>query len=366
MRPVENKALTLIVPGSPDQRTGGYIYDARIVDGLRGLGWSVTVVGLEGRFPDADDAARQAMEAALSAIESGQQVVIDGLALGAVPEAVATHRERLILIGLVHHPLADETGLDPTEARRLLASERSALAHCRAVIVTSAFTRRRLAELGLVAGQPVHVVEPGVDAAPLAPRVQQRLAGASPEDSPRLLCVASLSPRKGQDLLLDALADLKHLRWSLRFVGSEARAPAFVRALDAKIADLDLEDRVRRLGEADTSGLEAAYRWADVCLLPSWYEGFGMVVTEALVRGLPLITTTGGALADTVPEAAALRVAPGRVDALREALEIWLTDPTERSRLTQAAADERLRLADWATASRQFSKALDSGLEASP
>jgi glycosyltransferase involved in cell wall biosynthesis len=359
-------SVTLIVPGDPAQRTGGYLYDARIVAGLRDLGRTVEVIGLDGRFPDADAAAQDAMHEALSAIDDARQVIIDGLALGGVPGAVAAHRDRLDLVGLVHHPLADERGQSPEQQQRLLDSERAALACCRCVIVTSEFTRHRLDELGLLSKQPVHVVEPGVDPAPLARRVEARLNGASDADPARLLCVASLTPRKGQDVLIQALSGLGDRAWFLRLVGSAARAPGFARQLRAQIDSLGLADRVEVLGEADTDQLNAAYDWADVCLLPSWYEGYGMVVTEALARGLPLITSTGGALADTVPAAAALRVPAGEADALRRAIDSWLSDPARRHRLTLAAVAERDRLTRWPAVATRFAAALESGLVTQP
>jgi len=361
--PVPATRLTLIVPGKPDQRTGGYLYDARIVEGLRALGRTVEVVGLDGRFPRADETARRAMREALAAMDEGGVAVIDGLALGGVPESVAPYAHHRVLIGLVHHPLADETGLAESQQRRLLASERAALSHCRSVIVTSPFTRRRLRELHLINQQPVHVVEPGVDPAPLACRVEERLNGRAPEDPSRLLCVASLSPRKGQDVLLEALSRLSNRPWTLQLVGSPDRAPDFARTIRDRIRTAGLGAHVSLVGEVDARRLAELYDQADVCLLPSWYEGYGMVVTEALARGLPLIATTGGALQDTLPDTAALRVEPGRVDALCQAIERWLDDPGLRLKLTRAALNERAGLSDWPTAAQRFANVLATSMD---
>lgn len=352
--------MTLIVPGDPDQRTGGYLYDARIVDELRRLDWSVGVVGLDGAFPIADELAHRAMKEALSALPDDHCVVIDGLALGGVPDCAQAEAQRLGLVALVHHPLADETGLSPDQQRALLESERSALGACRSVIVTSSFTRRRLKELALVDGQAVHVVEPGVDPAPLARRVDQRRRGETPPGPARLLCVAHLSPRKGQDLLIEALAGLDHLPWTLDLVGSRDRQPDFARALIAQIERLDLGSRIHCHGEVRAKRLNQLYAQADVCLVPSRYEGYGMVVTEALARGLPLISSTGGALQDTVPGSSALRVPPAQADALRGALDRWLTDFDLRERLARAAERQRGELTDWPTSARRFAVALES------
>ena len=349
--------LTLIVPGDPGQRTGGYLYDAHITAELRALGWQVDVIGLAGQFPNADVRARQAMSEALASLPDGHRVVIDGLALGGVPDSVEEHAGRLDLIGLVHHPLSDETGLDEAQQQALLNSERLAIGHCRKLIVTSPFTRNRLAEVGLD-HEHVSVVEPGVELAALSERVAQRLNRSDPDGPQRLLCVASLSPRKGQDVLLAALAELEAHDWLLNLVGSAERDPTFANRLKHRIQAHDLESRVHLLGELDQHELAEQYHQADLCLLPSWYEGYGMVVSEALARGLPLITTTGGALADTVPASAALKIAPGDQAALRDALEQWLGDSALRLSLSQAAAEWRANLDDWTVAAAQFADAV--------
>jgi glycosyltransferase involved in cell wall biosynthesis len=353
------KPLCFIVPGDPAQRTGGYLFDARIVAELQALGWAVTVTGLEGRFPLADESARTSMAATLAALPDQSLVVIDGLALGAVPEAIAEQAERLKLVGLVHHPLADETGLDDGQRLHLLASERQALAFCKVLLVTSAFTARRLQTLDLTAQTPL-VIEPGVDPGELAPTARARLETDTEPDAETLLCVASLTPRKGQDLLLSALAELCHLPWQCRLSGSDQRAPAFASALRHQIARLDLGRRVEVTGERNVAELEDDYHWASVCVLPSHYEGYGMVVTEALARGLPVISSTGGALTDTVPKETGIRVPPGDREALADALQTWLTDRVLRQRCTRAAIARRERLPNWHDSAQRFANALQS------
>ena len=353
-----SRTLTWIVPGDPDQRTGGYLYDARIVAELRALGWRVAVIGLAGRFPDPDPAARQSLYEALGAAAAASRVVIDGLALGGLPEVAAEHGERLDITALVHHPLADETGLDPAARDRFLRLERQALANCRRVIVTSEFTARRLVDLGLL-DDAATVIEPGVDPAELAGPVAARLAGDSSPTTERLLCVASLTPRKAQDILIKALARLPERSWQCVLAGSAERDPGFAERVHQLIETTGLTDRIDRGGELDTAALAGQYRQASVCVLPSHYEGYGMVVTEALARGLPLITTHGGALAETVPAACSLQVSPGDVDLLTDALRRWLDDPELRVRLTRAAAEARRQLPDWPQAGRAFAAALD-------
>ena len=195
-KPVNPPRLHLVVPGPLDQQTGGYIYDARMAAGLRRRGWRVEVHSLEGRFPDADAAARASLAGVLGGLGDGSRVLVDGLALGGLPEPVAAHRGRLRILALVHHPVSDETGLPAEVCARLADRERRALAAVAGVIVTSSFTARGLGRFGVDAVR-VQVARPGTDPAPPA-------AGPEPGEPPQLLSVASVVPRKGHDVLVRA------------------------------------------------------------------------------------------------------------------------------------------------------------------
>jgi glycosyltransferase involved in cell wall biosynthesis len=346
--------LHLLVPGDPAQRTGGSLYDARIAEALRRSGVFVRVEGLAGRFPDADESARNALNAALDSIDPGQVAVIDGLALGGLPEVAAAHAERIRLVALVHHPLCDETGLDPDTAHRLKALERRALSACRSVVTTSEFTARRLAELDMDRA-PITVVEPGTDPAPAARSARR---GTPSDRAPRILCVGSVVPRKGQDLLIRALASLRDRAWSCTLVGSQDRDRTYATGVHSAARAAGLGGRIEWTGELDDDALQAAYHEADLFVLPSHYEGFGMVVAEALARGLPVITTTGGALIDTLPPGAGLHVPPGDPEALRMALTRWLDEPDLRARLRQSARKARGQLTGWDQAAQAFTRAI--------
>jgi glycosyltransferase involved in cell wall biosynthesis len=345
--------LELLLPGDPETPTGGYVYDRRMVDGLRALGWTVPVHTLDPSFPLPSASALRQADAVLAAIADGARVLIDGLALGAMPELVGRHRARLRLIALVHHPLALETGLDSERAKRLRASERAALTHVRRVIVTSTATARLLGDYGVDA-EAVDVVEPGTDRAPLAPGP----ISDGPARTPRLLCVGSVTPRKGHLLLIDALSGLRHLDWMLTCAGSLARAPDTAAALRGAIDAAGLADRVRLLGEVGQDALSRLYAEADLFVLPSQFEGYGMAYAEALARGLPVLGTRAGAIPDTVPADAGLLVEPGSATALRAALERLLSEPDLRRRLAAGARRARRRLPDWALATRRLAAVL--------
>ncbi len=339
---------SFVVAGDPAQLTGGYIYDARIVAALRTRGWEVEVVGLAGRFPIPDPGARQSLQRALASLPDGSRVVIDGLVLGGLPDIVAAHVDRLAITALIHHPLADETGLGEADKAALFASERLALSALSSIITTSAFTARRLADYG-VAAERITVVEPGAAPSPLA---------AADHEVPQLLCVATLTPRKGHLLLVEALARIEHLAWSCDCIGSLARDPVHADRVATAIAARGLAGRIRLCGEQAHDALGQAYAGADLFVLPSWFEGYGMVVTEALAFGLPVLTTRGGALAEILPPGAGLQVPPGDVDALAEALRSLLEGPALRHRLRDGARQARLGLRGWEPAGHAFAAAL--------
>ena len=342
-------ALHVVVPGALDQLTGGYVYGTRVVRGLRKRGWCVDVHELSGKFPDVDDVAARSLHDVLSAIPTGSRVLVDGLAMGALPGPVRAAAGRLSMLSLVHHPLSDETGMDPMQAERYRGLETDALAACVGVIVTSPFTAARL-EAFRVPASRVRCVRPGVD------RVRAA-RGPGPDAPPQILCVGSVVPRKGQDVLVRALARIRERPWSCVFVGSEDRDPAYAARLRTLLGELGLNSRIRLAGELDQSSLDELYDTSTFFVLPSYLEGYGMVLTEALARGLPVVSTTGGAIPQTVPTDAGILVSPGDAVALGEAVAAML-DPVRGARLTRAAQKHAAGLLTWDHTATAFESAV--------
>ncbi|MGO4389970.1 glycosyltransferase family 4 protein [Variovorax sp. M-6] len=340
---------SFLVPGDLGTRTGGYAYDRRIVDGLRAARWQVEVQSLGPGYPAPDAAARAMARGVVEGLADDTLVVVDGLAFGVMAELAAAHAQRLRWMALVHHPLSLETGLAPGRQRELFDSERRALASARGVIVTSRATARALAAFEVDAAR-IAVVEPGTDPAALA-------QGSGPGEL-ALLCVATVTPRKGHALLVEALAALRDRPWTLHCAGSLTMDPACAAALAGAIDAHGLKGRVLLHGERDEAGLRALYAAADVFVLPSFHEGYGMALAEALAHGLPVISTLAGAIPDTVPAAAGLLVPPGEVDALRAALQRVLEDADLRARLSEGAREARRRLPTWADSAARFAAAL--------
>lgn len=343
------RSLRLLVPGDLESRTGGYGYDREIVAGLRRRGWHVSVVTLAGGYPEPTAAECFAAEQALAAIPDEAIVLADGLAFGALPFQAARERSRLRFVALVHHPLTLETGLDPSVAARLRVQEREALASARGVVVTSRRTVAAVEEFG-VPRDRIAVVEPGTDVALEARGSESRTL--------ELLCVASLTPRKGHATLLAALAALGDLPWRLTCVGSGDRDPDTTAELRRLCAFEPLHDRVRFVGELGGGELEDAYDRADLFVLPTLYEGYGMAVAEALARAIPVLSTPTGAIEDLVGDEAGLLVPAGNVTALTAALRQLMSDPHRLGALRAGARLRRGLLPTWDAASAAMEAAI--------
>ncbi|MCC7272759.1 MAG: glycosyltransferase family 4 protein [Alphaproteobacteria bacterium] len=336
----------LALPGRLDRRSGGTIYDRRIVERLRAAGARITVHEMSGSYPAADAVARAAAAHVLA--RARRPLVIDGLAL---PAFRLRDRDREPgLIALVHHPLAEETGLAPAEAAALRVAERADLARVAGAVVTSRFTARTLAAEYGMAAERIAVVQPGVD---------RNLAALPAAAGPvRLLSVAAFVPRKGHDVLFQALQRVADLSWSLTCVGAVDRDPELMVRLRKFNNHSILEKRINILGELTDGGLAHAYGAADVFVHPALYEGYGMALSEALSAGLPIVATRGGAVPDTVPEEAGILVAPGDVGALADALRRVIGDAALRRRLAAGSAMAGGRLAGWPEAAADFAVAV--------
>jgi glycosyltransferase involved in cell wall biosynthesis len=354
--------IDFVVPGDIQTPTGGYIYDREIIAGLTERGFDVAVHALDASFPTPTPAALRAARATFAAIPAGRIVVIDGLALPGLDRVLADEARRLTLVALVHHPVALETGLDPFEAERFAALERRALNYAQRVITTSQWTARTLAADGVPISQ-LRVVEPGVDRRKTRgsadPKTVEGRAAPTAHDTVNLLCVGTLTPRKGHALLFEALNELRDRHWHLTCAGSLLRDAPTVAALQHQIDRLSLRRRVSLLGDLDRDALERQYERADVFVLPSFLEGYGMALAEAVAFGLPVISTTAGAIPETVPANASVLVEPGDSRALAKALSMVIDDPARRAQLAANARVARASLPTWATAATKFAAALD-------
>jgi glycosyltransferase involved in cell wall biosynthesis len=339
-------AVHVVVPDGiddPARPSGGNAYDRQVCRGLASIGWSVHEHAVPGCWPRPDRASCAALAGVVERIPDGAVVLLDGLVASPAPEALVPHAGRLWLVELVHMPLGHSPADSP--AGDVRTRERAVLSVAAAVVTTSAWARRRLLELYALPADRVHVAEPGVDAADLA---SGSAAGGA------LLCVAAVTSGKGHDVLLDALAATSDLTWHCVCVGSLDRDPEFVEGLRRRSLDVGLGDRVCFPGPRTGADLDRSYAVADLIVLASRAETYGMVVTEALARGVPVVAADVGGVTEALGHGAdgirpGLLVPPDDPAALGAALRAWLDDPALRGRLRQAARERRESLPRWAT-----------------
>jgi glycosyltransferase involved in cell wall biosynthesis len=348
------KPLVFAYPGDLQTITGGYIYDRRLLPELEALGWSVMPLSLGDAFPMANEQAISAAAVRLAEIETGTPIIVDGLALGIDPRLAKRAAGRGPLIALVHHPLALESGLAEASARHLAQTEKEALIHAHRIVVTSEPTGATLiADYGVLQ-ERLSIAKPGTEKASFA-------RGSGGPDVV-LLAVAAISPRKGFDILVEALAQLTDLPWRLDLVGNEAIDPQTSAALRRQIRDCGLEGRIRQWGAMDHLALEARYDAADIFVLASLYEGYGMVYAEAIAHGLPVIGTTGGAIPSVVPPEAGILARPGDVESLAEALWLMIADEVLRSRYAAGAREAAGDLPSWQDAAAIMANAVEAAI----
>jgi glycosyltransferase involved in cell wall biosynthesis len=340
----------VVVPAAiddPSRPSGGNVYDRRVCAELGVLGWSVRMHPFEGAWPCPLPADVACLDGLLATVPAGEPVLVDGLLASAAPETMSRYAARVRLVVLVHMPLGAAS-----PARR--GPEGAMLRDVAAVVTTSAWTRAWLVENEHLPERDVHVAVPGTDLAGITPGTA---SGGT------LLCVGAATRMKGQDLLVEALATLDALPWQCTCVGSLEIDPGFARALSDRIEYAGLADRFVLGGPLHGNELDAAYRSADVLVVPSRAETYGMVVTEALAHGVPVIATATGGVPEALGSAPDGTV-PGELvpagdgTALAAALRSWLERPDLRDRARQAARERRSTLPTWQDAAARIAEAL--------
>jgi glycosyltransferase involved in cell wall biosynthesis len=336
---------------NPSQPTGGNIYDGRVCAGLAEVGWEVLVATVGAAWPVPDSGARADLAGIVSAIPDGEIALIDGLIASPTATQLLPHAGRIRMTVLLHMPLA--TALDTRHDASAERSERVVLRAAAGVVVTSEWTRQQVLTRYKIPACRVHVARPGVD------RV---IAPARPVRG-HLICVGTLGPHKGQDLLVEALAELGDLDWQCVLAGPLDRDPDFVDQLQTRISRLGYGDRIRLAGVLTGAVLSHAYSTADLLVAPSRSETYGMAVTEALAHGLPVIAAAVGglpeALGSTIDGTRPGQLIPsGDPAALAAAIGDWLGDERHRDRLRAAARKRQSNLRGWEQTTQEIATAL--------
>lgn len=340
---------TFAIPGDLATPSGGYGYDRAVIAAGQGAGLELAHLALPDGFPFPDAGAVDKAARLLAAAPADRPLLVDGLALGALPEA-ALAGVRAPLAALLHHPLALEAGLSADQAAALRASEGAALARCGAIITTSAATVRDA--LALFALDPARftVARPGLARATMA-------QGGG--ETPVILCVASLIPRKGHDVLIEALAQVADRPWRAAFYGARDFAPDWAAQVRARIGATGLGARIALRGPVPSAALEAAYLGADIFCLPSRHEGYGMAFAEAMAHGLPVLAADIAAAREVIGPGAGWLSPPDDAAALAENLALLLDDPSRRRAMGAAAHARAHVIPGWDATARAIRAALE-------
>ena len=335
----------------PGQPTGGNIYDRRVCAGLAEAGWEVLVATVAGAWPVPGSGTRADLARIVSAIPDGESVLIDGLIASPTAAQLLPHAGRIRMTVLLHMPLA--TAVDTHHDASAERSERAVLRAAAGVVVTSEWTRRQVLARYAVPACRVHAARPGVD----------RVAAPARPVRGHLICVGVLGRHKGQDLLVEALADLADRDWQCVLAGSPDRDPDFVGHLQTRITRLGYDHRIRLSGVLTGAALSHAYNTADLLVVPSRSETYGMTVTEALAHGLPVLAADVGGLPEALGSTAdgtrpGRLIPPGDPAALAAALGDWLGDERHRDRLRAAARQRQPTLRGWEQTTQEIANAL--------
>lgn len=333
--------ISLVTQGDPDQVSGGYLYQRRVADLAPSHGAEIRFVSLPSRrYPTATfDVGRVLRDAA-----DADVVVVDSLASNTLGPWMARGLDRP-LVASVHQRLGGTEGSRLGQAVRRRA-DLLAWRRCDTIIVPSEQLAGRLRNDGLTHPDIV-VVNPGRDIP------ERDDAGAVHPDLRRgrpiaALCVANWVERKGVVELLRAVAPLPDDLVTVHLVGNEHVDRAYRARVLEQLRRPELRERVVRHGVTPPSRMGDLFDAADVFVLPSVDEPYGMVFAEALVAGLPVVGWRSGNLPHLVDDGVEGRlIAPGDVAALGRSLAELAVDDGTRRRLGQAARRRAMTLPTW-------------------
>lgn len=342
--------ILFVIPGDINLPTGGYRYDKEIVNAWKASGIDVELISLEGDYPFPSDQEKSNALDAVKKFPDADVAVVDGLLGGVLPEFIQKLSNAMPVVALIHHPLCLENGLNDKIAKALKTSEKKGLKFVSQIITTSPATTKTVSKLFGFDRSKIHTILPGVK--------RTQISRGSESQTTHLLCVGSIIERKDHKTLLQALSTLKYLDWRLDCYGSTE----FDKELYAQIQDIitkeNLSKKVTFHGAVSDERLDAAYATSDIFVLPSLFEGYGMVYAEAIVRGLPVIATTAGAIPDTVPETCGILVEPNNIEMLAQALEKLITNEEMLNKFRQNAINAEPTFPTWQNSATRFAEIL--------
>lgn len=343
--------IHFMAPGEIETLSGGQVYNSHILAGLEALGYNITMHYLGDDFPFPDELTIAKCKAIFKILPQGEPVIIDSLALGSLLPVLMEFYGKNPYIALLHLPFAFNEDIHPNQRDILAQQEKSVLAVTSAIVATSTYTSKIIANW-LKLSPPVYIIPPGVE-------VNKRKFYWPPYPK-RFICVSNYMPNKGQYILIKALTSLKHLNWQLYCFGHKNINPRYVDSLNSVVEKYSLHDKVF-INEALTGNkLEEAYLDSDICVLPSYFETYGMVLTEALAHGIPVIASSGGGIRDTVPISMGLFFKPGDISELQSVIRTILADSWLYQRLCAETATYFKQANTWQQSVKKFEEVIKS------
>ena len=346
------REFVLAYPGQLTTKTGGYYYLSRILEELPKVGWSGSPLSLGSGFPTPSSEVLANATNLVRSTPRGTPILADCLAWGIMQECAQQLASTHKIIPLVHHPLCLESGLSPAESKILFNNEQSVLAFSQNIITTSPATSKCLQELFHIPKSKITVAIPGID--PVEPS-RSRDNGII-----RLISVGSLTPRKGHDRLIETLSLLKHLPWHLDIVGELTLDPYYAYSVFKQVSEFGLTNRITLHGALERSSLQTLYIQSDIFVLATLYEGYGMAFAEAMIRGIPIVTTGDGAVSSTVPKQAGIVVESNDLSEFLSAISTLITCPKLREKYRKGAIKAGQNLPSWKDTAEKISAVLDS------
>ena len=333
--------LVLVTMGDPDRLTGGYRYNRRVADRAALHDARVGfVAAAERRFPLQLAGGPRLLSRALASRPDA--LLVDSLVTAALAPPLAIRHPSVPSIGMLHQPPGGVDQVAPRSSRIQAILDRRFYRLASRLIVPSESLAAEVRAAGAPA-ERVRVVPPGTELPEPAVGVD-----FGPTARPAFLCVANWVPNKGLHLLLEAFGHLPGTAGSLHLVGDVEVDQAYARKLRARLGLADLLGRVVVHGRSSPEEVAAYYRSADVFVLPSLGETYGMVFAEALAAGLPCVGFRVGHLPDLVANSVTgLLVSSGDVPALTGALERLASDAALRRAMSTAARRVGAVLPSW-------------------
>ena len=344
-----------VIYGSLDTLSGGYLYDRKLVEYLRGQGDSIEILSLPWR-----NYAAHLMDNLTFELPKNLDILIQDELNH--PSLIFANRQThgYPIVSLVHH-------LRCSELRQTWQNtfyrwiEKRYLQSVDGFIFNSRTTERVVNNL-LQNRKPSVIGFPPTDrfGAPLS---EDKIIERAKRQEFRILFLGNVIYRKGLHTLLQAVS-VQPSAFRVDVVGSLDSDPAYVKLIQKIISQHDLSPYIFLHGPLDKEPLVEKLNYAHVLVVPSSYEGFGIVYLEGMGFGLPAIGTTAGAAGEVIEHGeTGYLIAPDDSDSLAKYLQSLAEDRGSLTRLSLNARERYLRQPAWTETAKNIRAFLTSSIK---